>query len=591
MVMSVVGIPVGSTRASQRRKLERVLGAGPWCWPEDAEARAWLAALGLVCPPAVVVGQVPLVAVGPAGGSLWSLGGAGEGCVTVGFGPEAERAWARAGRALARALPVAWRSLRDAVQAMPRATYLGQSVAPHQAERPEPLLDGASFGLAFAMALTSRVTGRALAGDWAASACVDEEGCLGPVDGLEQKLQVVTTQAPQVARFLVAESQRDEAEALSEGRGLQVVGVATLAQALVELAPDLEQWMVDVARPESRRERVEAIHRLALGGRAALVEWAPVGRAAARMLAAWSDLTPELAAMLRFAESVAARHQGLRRPQPLPTQAVLATLPQPHRTRTVAHAVQNAADAGCDDLDALEALARAYAPEALADCFPAQLELRGALARLWAVTGRPREAALAQLALAAAWTDRGDSAEGTYNLSELFRLAGALRDEFLFASAEAARDRAATLGELNRLGGDPYVHVARGRALTLLGRHAEAAAVLEPWGTRADLPDHLRLMALRWRVRSGRWLARDAGQPIHEEALAAGSPRGSHLTRRVRALVELDAALFAGDTDGATQAVDALAVIEPQPLSQLRRAWRPELCSDPLDYVARFYPY
>ncbi|TNF24483.1 MAG: hypothetical protein EP329_24865 [Deltaproteobacteria bacterium] len=451
------------------------------------------------------------------------------------------------------------------------------------------VLDGASLGLAFALEQASRVLGLPLPSDLATSARIDAWGAVSAIDELAFKATTIAKQAPFVRRLLVAADQEDgctEASAL----GLEVIPVKRVADALDVAFPDLADGLVGVdGIHETRADRVEAFYRLALSERSEMVDWTPVARAAEALLDTWDEsLNGSERHLLRFTLAVAHRHQGQRVPLDLPDESWLNAQPSPLRQRHVAQLVQHAADTGSPSPEAARALAGRYVPANPQDRFPEHLEILGALARLDAVTGRPEAALRSQLDLARALLARGRVASTSFQLSEAFRLAGALGDERSYDEALHLLDEAERLGDVDAGGGRVYVDVARGRAEVLLGRLEEADERLTAIGRVVGAPFHVLGAALRWRI---------AARPAEPSTLRAeldvlgAKARSALSARRLTLLVALDDAARAGDRAAADAALAGLTELEPEPLDQLRRTRDAARWPEAADYVRRFYPY
>jgi hypothetical protein len=204
---------------------------------------------------------------------------------------------------------------------------------------------------------------------------------------------------------------------------------------------------------------------------------------------------------------------------------------------------------------------------------PAELRLRGALARLHAVTGRAPLALGAQERLAHAFAAIYADSDVAYPLAEWARLAGAMRDEASLRRAQHFHDRMRGAGSYRGLG--PYfVELALVRGRLLLDPMDRAACeIAAQLGADVALPDHLRWCADRW-AGAGR-----------REALTLAARRGAAAAARNLALAQLDDALLAGDDIAAHVCVNVIERYDPGPVGHLRRAG-----ATPAD-IARLYPY
>ena len=553
------------------------LALGPWCWSVHASGA-----------PEMAVGVVPAVTLRGGTVSLWALRAgkvpqswASMGLHAAALGAEALASWQAAVLALPRSLPVLWRDLRELAQHPPLPVHLCTHLAEPGIERRDRIVDGGSFGLAFLLHLASRVLSLPLPADLIASVAIDELGRTARVDGLYEKLDGIAILAPRISRVLVAASQHDEVRA-SGGR-LQIVPVRTAAQALEVVFGDalgirLAEAGSDDAR---RRELVDAFFRLALVGRGAAVDWSPVERGARIALRDWPPAFDDRY-RLQFAAGVAARHERNAGEIAVPGSAWLDAQPAPIRVGVLTHLVQQCADTGTPSPDQIEPYAVTQVPKDLGSAFVPQLQLAGALARLWAVTGRPAEALEMQQRVARAFVATFEDGQVSFQLSEWFRLAGALGDTEAFERAEAFCTRLDATGGLSAAGA-PYVKLAQARARIELGRtDAETRDRLDALSRDLGVPAHLRWSACRWAARAWRL----AGErTLAEERLTAMElerARAPHAARYLL-LAEFDAAQ---DTGGTAEAfLDRLAALDPGPLTHLRAAYESDA------EIVRFYPY
>ncbi len=551
---------------------DEALSAGPWCWPRGARLEAYVARRGV--PPDPAVGSIAALTVQDETVVLWHIARGRSGAPEATLGKALRASWRDAAIALPRALPVLWSSMQTAAASTPAISYLASvRMAPGVADLRAPI-DGPSFGLALALSLASIVFDAVLPGDVVASATVDAAGNVGPVGGLGQKIGGLQQVAPHVTWVIVSASQREEAERHA-GPHLRIVPVTHAAEAIeLVFADRLSQLIVAAGEDRERRDQlIESFFRLALVGSDALVDWAPVMRGAGLALARWGELTPPARYRLEFAHAVAARHHDNSGRAALPPAAWLQSLPRTLRVQVVAHLVQQSADTVEPEPARIEAVARELLDHAIADSSPAELRLRGALARLQAVTGRTPAALVAQEALARAFAAIYADADIAYPLSEWARLAGALGQPTALARAQEFHVRLLGSGTYSGLG-PRFVELALARGRLLLDR-ADAAALDMARALASDdaLPDHVRWCASRWLGTEGR------------PALTAAAARGQRVAARYLVLADLDEALRADDTPAAEAHVAALQGYDPGPVAHLRR------CGGSARDIARLYPY
>lgn len=579
------------TDANSVVNLRRALALGPWCWPAEDdpafEHARW--ASGCEQPPDAR-GSVLAVTVGERGGCLWALREQPDRPPAPVLGAQAAARWEDAICALPRSLPVLWGSIRRH-RDRPSPWHLGSHARRgHGIATPEPIVDGPSIGLAFFLLLASRVLDVRVPPDVVATASLDAFGAVGPVDGLETKIDTLLAVAPRVRRLVVAVAQVEEARSLAGGR-LEVLGARNASEAAELLLSDLAARLVQV-EGEERRQVVRSFFRLVLSGRRELVDWRPVMTAARLAVGQWGDLSDEERYTLELAEAVAARHEGVPVPAPLrmPPEAWLAALPTPLRVNVVAHLVQHSADTG--DLPAKEtlALARRDLPSDVKHAFAPQLRLMGAVARLEAFCGSAPRALERQRLLAKAHLANLDYEDVSMPLCEWLRLAGALSDRAALAEAERFFEEAQAIGVFGAvdLG---YLQLARSRAEVQCG--APTTRVLGELRRLAEDPavaDHVRRSAARWAVACARALG-DAGRLAEAHALfrAACPATGAGADADAdAALVALDAALEQGDATAAAAALDTLRSCRRGLMQHLTHDREPQELAA---HVARFFPY
>ncbi|MEN6633917.1 MAG: hypothetical protein ABFD84_15925, partial [Candidatus Polarisedimenticolia bacterium] len=506
--------------------------AGPWRWPAEGDeaglARA-RALTGLAAPPAPRRGVAPLLAVNDDCATLWALktddGFPGLHVAAFRDAPLAE--WAGLGAALSRTLPLLWRPLDRLREIVPRAALLAIV-----ARRPEfvptapAALDDRSFGLSLLLANASVALDAPLAPDIAASATIGDDGAAGPVDerGLARKIELLLAAAPRVRRLVVAHENAAAARAAADGR-LEIVAAAHGVDALrAAFGEDLEELLLAAGRDdESRARLVESFFALALSRRDAVPDWTPVRRAADAALRRWQDLGDVERARLRFAEAVAARHEANEGAFPWPDDVLLGVLPREPRLELCAHIVQQSADAGFPPADEAEARARVLIGVRF-DRSRGQLRLLGALARLLAVVGRPREALALQREAAEEFASMPEDGrrEISFPLSAWFRLSGVLQDNDAFDDAERLlRD----VSRRGALAGEPYIALARATALFRLARTAgpDPEATLLRLAADTKCESHLRWSAARFAIALLRRAGRDEEAAAIKRVVRAGA--------------------------------------------------------------------
>jgi hypothetical protein len=187
-----------------------------------------------------------------------------------------------------------------------------------------------------------------------------------------------------------------------------------------------------------------------------------------------------------------------------------------------------------------------------------------------------------QQRVARAFVATFEDAQVSFQLSEWFRLSGALGDAEAFARAEAFCTRLDATGGLGASGA-PYVKLAQARARIELGQSdAGTRDRLDALSRDLSVPAHVRWSACRWAARAWR---RAGEQTLAEERLTAMElerAKAPHAARYLL-LAEFGAAQDAGGTAEAFP--DRLAALDPGPLTHLRAAYESDA------EIVRFYPY
>lgn len=593
----------GADDARGRLRLGAFLAELPWGWPapgEPTHARAQVVS-GRADVPALAPGEALLLTERLGEGSLWALRlrGAARGDVAL----DAEEVWRRAAELIPSTLPLLWQSprprdpraendsLRPLPSSPPRLRRAHVPVRYNEAgQRPpfESVVAGDSLGVALLLAQASLLLETRLPLDLAATATLGPTGQLGPVGGLEAKLRALVRLAPRVRRLIVAQAQRLDAErtlariAIAEGVTAPIVlGLATARDAVRLALPDelVEAGWRDVgADPDRRASQIERLVQLALADRSEAADWRPVEHAASAAAQGWPDLAGHERWSLDFVGAIAARHMGraAERALPLPAQDELLAIPQPRRTRILAHLVQQSADTGDPDPDSVELLATAHVIPG-AGAFPDHLKLAGALGRLAAARGRYPDAFALQREAAEAWLARPEVHDQvSYPLSELFRLAAILGTPALEV-AERLRKRAIEAGAMPP--SSPWTEAPRARALVVLGQpRADALAALAPL-LAGQVPAHCGHVARRARralaVRDGetavaREIDGDLAQALdiaRRESVSMPSPidrqRAADLQRDIETCIALAALDAAGDAHVGMDAERRLRDLHP----------------------------
>lgn len=588
----------GTTDQAGLSRLAVTLKAGPWLWPAPTSRAAFdlaTRATGLTSPPPPRIGTAVGVTVAESSGCLWLIDMDGDaGPSDAELGDTSRRSWGCAVRALPRSVPYLWSPVNLFHSQPPIIKKLGTHLTNSGVAANCQLVTGSSFGLAFVLALASKVFRSPLPGDMVASAAIQEDGTVSDVDGLSIKIATVLELMPQVKRLLVASTQEAEATAFVNGR-LQVVGVQSASRALeFAFGERLADLLVQEGTDQEARHRLsEWFFRFCLVGRGELIDWSPIAAAASYAIARWPDLSDDDRFMLGFAKGIAERHERNSGTLPVPSEEWLLARPAPLRTHLVAHLIQQTTDTGQPDWRDLEPLVRLVRATSVRDAHVMQLRVEGALARLWAVTGRQEDALRRQEELAHAFADCMLYEEVSFPLAEWFRLAGAIGDRASFDRAEELRCAVELGGGLGQ-NGVPFVELCRAVAVCRLAASADTGS-LEFFSTtvsRQDVPEHIKWAAARILLnpefRSSEDELRSRTRCALQAAAAQSDQRGGHSAAVNLALVELDEAVRRQGTGDRERALRRLSELEPGVVGHLA-------ASAPADhtasYVALFYPY
>lgn len=551
-----------------RHRLTAVLGLGPWCWPENQDARAVAGALVREGPHSAVPGTALLLAVNGPNGSLWAitqnLPRVRGKLVIVPFTAEAIGSWNDAILALERSLPAFWGPVA-AAREPPREACLLDEVA---SDAPVLRLDGRSFGLPFLLAAASRLLGEPMPSDLVATGAVRSDGSVEAVEGIAVKVAALAACAPAVRRLVVPAGNLAEAarEIESLDAEISAIGVSSAAEAFqIVYCDSFEARIRDAGgEPKARRAITRSLRDLALSGRGAILLWESVRVAAEIALNSWPEVGAFERCDLELARGVAARHDGLQGTIAMPDPRWLESLHESIRLDVMAQLVQCSADWGTPPPDEILPVAKAMLVDD-SRMHPAHLRLQGAIGRLLAFRGDMRTALDLQRRSALAAIAGVAPGGASMPLCEWFRLAGIERDLAEIAAATAAADEAESLGALQ---GDDwaYLSLARARAFVAAGHDLGSAVQgLLVLGEREDVAPHVRWSALRWALRglthAGRIDEASAPRLSLERGVARGGSDGRE-ARTFLALANLDRGIFAADSQLQAEAIAYLREAE-----------------------------
>lgn len=477
-------------------------------WPIEAGLRDAATKRLPSGPPSPAAGSTLLLAYERGEGSLWQL--VPEMPTTDGdaaFIVAAERALERSIRVVLRGLPV-----------LPSSQQIDATVTSQWCARAIPLgggnvfqgaLTGPSFGLAFALAVASRMTGLPIPGDICATAVVDDGGRLHPVEGIEAKLACLLDRAPGVDRLLVAHTQAEsarewlEANPRSGQHTPKVVALKTVDEAFEHVFTQDALVQKILPRPtDSYFSRMaHHIFRMALNNERSAIGWGAMAELATRMraLGVSENIGVELDRRLDIAAKIASRHAGKSSPIDIDDEFV-SKLPDEPRRRLRAHIVQSASDSSstlphelaCRALDT-ELSGRKPSTEG-------ELFLVGAAGRAYAAAGEYAQAAkLLQLAVEG-WFANERPAEAARPLCELVRVLGVTKNADALKQLLSERFQEVLIANMADPMSTAYALLAQGRALVQIGDHEGAQRALmarsDAWWDAT--PQHVCHSRKRW---------------------------------------------------------------------------------------------
>lgn len=496
---------------SRKRQL-----ASPWGWPAAPFLVEKARAYGSVPARAPGAGETLLVSVGVDG--LWHL-------LPERSSPDALalRGAAAASALLAQRLVTRDLPLYDDPSRLHRGRVWSAALfAIVPSASPPTALDGSSYGLSLSLATASDLLRLPLPADLAATGVLQSDGCIGPVDGLTRKVELILGETPGIRRFLVPALQADEARAAAEmafsnlgvartEAWLDIVPVSSFHEAFAQAFPRaLEHLQERWKDPAVASRLAEQLHRMALFDSPVVLGWPAIQRCAEQL--SRESLLPRERKRLALVRAIALRHGGRKEPHPWPEEAELEEEPRARRLRYLAQVVQSEAEGGADPgaaADRARAWIRPRLERASEDAV-----LLGAMGRALGAAEREADAVQVLREAVAAWQDIGSPYDSTHALCELLRLLGIAR--------RADEVDSVVRGDLPPVEADPrtsdkslgFVRVALGRAYTQVGRPELGLRELcDPPESRA-LPLIAEAGRLRWLA-----LAQDAlGEPSAADA-------------------------------------------------------------------------
>ena len=491
----------------RRAATKRTLEAGPWCWPEtpigvhNAEDVA-----GNM--PATPIGAALVVTEAGSAGALFlykTRGGDGDVVMNPSAAAAVDRALALLGHSCGALRELPERAPSKRLQLLDKHVLHGES--PDSAA-----VRGDSLGLAVLLAQASSCLRLPVPSDLAAMSSLEDSGATRGVDGIRRKIEALRACAPRVKQILVAAQDADEARRSCEQLGVdpdECVVIVERASDAIEAAfgKRLPMRMVEALPPANQKAFIEQLLQRALRTeRDRLLSWRPVWQMAAAALDVW-DLEPDGRDVLRLVHAIAVRHDNANVDETLCADWTgfrdwVTSLHPRRRLPVLAHVVQQNTDRCVPDNAQLAELMRTARPDPVDNKY--YWMLRGAEARRAAVQGLLEEAWATQLE-ASAFFIAYDHTQMSFQLSELYKLAGFFEDAGRLAEVDTWNARTQQAGGLHK-DGHRYVRLARGRAEVQIGcATSDADNTLQEIAADTSAPGFVRASAMVWLAVSQGW--------------------------------------------------------------------------------------
>lgn len=601
----------------QEKELAAHLTAFPWCWPIEAP---YVDRAKQLCrsPGSALPGDVLLLTARKTAGEVWLLRFDGKKQVVPGRSVRVaeDRAWKMARHALQSAVVLAWQPSAAIPDDAPLAIPIDGSDSSEPGDRASTSskeVEGNSLGLSFLMGQLSLLYERPLPVEVAFSAALGPEGELHGVEGLEHKIRALVRAAPAVTTLYVAEADVETAQRAlhaTEQRlasrneplgvaGLKIIGARSAGEVVARVFPRTlieAHWGSLGSNEQERRKRSLGLFDVATRNRDELPWWNQL-RNAAEVALKWPGLEDDQRNFVELARAVADRHMGGETPLETAVIEAIESIKMPRRLVVVRQLVQEAADKGTPAPAAMLRLAERYRTNR-SDAGLDDLRLLGAHGRLLATLGRQEEAYKLELEAIEDWVARLEDGEGirfqqdpSYPFSKAFQLAGYFGDAVRLSEVKRLLDRSEPHWSDKSDPGD-YVRLEQARAHALIEGTEESGQLRDLW-IKGATPQFLSYAAGRTLASLARRRGDDrAAQAIRAELVRredALAPGDKTMIRRWLALVDLDAALAAGDRAAAVSAESRLRAEWPQLVGALQAHAPPG--EDWFAYLARAFPY
>jgi len=509
------------------------------------------------------------------------------------LGYEAKQAWQDAFIAFRICAPILWQNrhllcskspLLDPPRVIKIADFVPHGRCAHDS-RQIGVIDGRSFGLAFFLAIASKLFGISLPIDLAGFGWVSRDGSIKPVDDVALKTRALIEKAIAVKRLLVAKENYDEAQGAACGSSLEVIPLAHAKEALDKVFGDKPQKVLlkHLHSKSGKEAVVKNLFDLTCNGIDAYIAWGAVANACDLVIKE-ARLDDRQRFEVGFAKAVAMRHKCNTGDMPLPDEALLKAYPLPVRLKVMAHLVQHCADTGSPQFEQVEPMVGPMLVRGK-EAFVEHLRLVGAWGRLLAVCGSPQKALDCECEAVQGFLDLMEVSEVSRSLSFAFRLSGALEDKKTFLRLKTLKDELLAFGAVDEVS-QSFIEVAEKGALVRLNMaNLEDLQTLGNLADKTYLPEEVRygvIRALTLYFRNTRAL--DKANSLVSLLEKSAQEHGGDFATITLALVQLD------ENPDDEEALSTLERLDPGPVSHLVRT-ATKLGEKVGKYVRTFYPY
>lgn len=451
-------------------------------------------------------------------------------------------------------------------------------------------LDGASYGLAFALSHASLALDLPLPPDIAALSCVSTSGSLTHVDGLPIKIASILSNAIHVKCLLVCNENEEEARVLVKDAmpPVEVLACATLANAISLAWPNRKEDVREKLKVSTHAtDLIDELYEQALEPSDRYPSWEVVS--STLDILGDDDLDECSRLRSRFARHVAFRHEGKNDGLEALVHDADSFLSLERRPayvlRLQASLIQTAMDCGSPCPPSLVSAAQALWERIQSQdelLRRGELKVLGAWSRVILRDGNPLMASQISEALLDNWWAyrHRNGEEASHALCTLYHCSGLLRDKSLFERATVLQEkRSDCLTERGH-----WIQFSRGRALVLLGHREEALQ-------RLDEVDHCGSKPIWMRGSLVRWYRRALAETVLSTSLfdeIKDLDCSAHDARLFATLAHLDSAILRQDATAQDNALAELRDANPGLICRLETSCPPDWT--PAQWIADAYP-